>query len=121
MPIGGSIGYALCDQVRGLELRAELTSQVVGPKAVAVAGGARYAWAPIPDVRFFLGPELLLGAHVAIGADKTTRFLMHGAAFFAYGITDMLQVEVAADLAPAFGGPGTLVLGGGTARLSVRF
>jgi hypothetical protein len=121
LPIGGSIGYALPDQLRGLELRAELTSQVVGPRAVAIDAGARFAFAPLSDVRLFVGPEVLLGAHIAVGADKTARLLVHGAAFLAYGITDMFQVEVAADLAPAFGGPGTLLLGGGTARVSVRF
>jgi hypothetical protein len=121
MPIGGAVGYALPDAVRGLELRAQLTGQVVGPAALELSGGARWAFAPLPDLRLFVGPELLAGAHIAEGADKTGRFLLHGSLFLAVGITENLQVEIAGDLMPAFGGSGTLLLGGGTARVAVRF
>ncbi|MBX3231754.1 MAG: hypothetical protein KIT84_42685 [Labilithrix sp.] len=122
LPVGAVVGVALPDVLAGLELKANLTSQVVGPRALEAAAGARYAFAPIGDgVRFFVGPELLLGAHVALGADKTTRFLTHGALFVAYGITENLQAEVAGDLAVAAGGSGTLLLGGATARAVVRF
>jgi hypothetical protein len=121
LPIGGAVGYALPDAVKGLELRAEMTGQVAGPAALAIEGGARWAVAPIPEYRLFVGPEVLLGAHIAEGADKTARFLLHGALFLAYGITENLQVEIAGDLMPAFGGSGTLLLGGGTARVAVRF
>lgn len=120
MPIGGVVGYALAEQVPGLEIRGNLTSQVIGPRALELSAGARYALAPVRGLRLFLGPELLVGAHVALGADKTTRLLLHGSAFAAIGLLDNLQVEVAADLAPAFGGTGTLLLGGGTARVVVR-
>ena len=37
------------------------------------------------------------------------------------GVGDNLQFEIAGDLAGAFGGSGTLVLGGGTARALFRF
>ena len=121
MPIGVVVGYALPDSVPGLEVRGNLTSQVVGPRALELSAGARYALAPIRGVRLFVGPELLLGAHVALGADKTARFLTHGALFLAYGITENVQAEIAGDLAAALGGAGTLVLGGGTARVLVRF
>ncbi|HVH47745.1 MAG TPA: hypothetical protein VM925_35660 [Labilithrix sp.] len=121
MPLGVVFGYALPEAAPGLELRGNLTGQVIGPRALELSAGARYAFAPIRDVRFFVGPELLLGAHVALGADKTARFLTHGAFFAAYGITENIQAELAADLAAALGGAGTLVLGGGTARLLVRF
>lgn len=121
MPIGGVVGYALEQQAPGLELRGVLTSQVLGPKALELSAGARYAISPIPGVRVFVGPELLLGAHVALGAHKTTRFLTHGALFLAVGITESLQVELAGDLSAALGGGGTLLLGGGTARALLRF
>jgi hypothetical protein len=121
MPIGGVIGYALPDTVPGLELRANITGQVIGPRALELSAGARYAIAPFGGVRFFVGPELLVGAHVALGAEKTGRFLSHGALFAAYGITENVQAEIAGDLAAALGGAGTLVLGGGTARVVVRF
>lgn len=121
MPIGGVIAYALPDVAPGLELRGTFTSQVIGPRALEVSAGARYALAPIGGVRLFVGPELLLGAHVALGAEKTARFLSHGALFLAYGITDNVQAEIAGDLSAALGGSGTLVLGGGTARVLVRF
>lgn len=121
LPIGAIVGYAL-DAVPGLELRGNFTSQVVGPRAIELSAGARYAFTPIGDgVRLFVGPEVLLGTHVAIGADKTARFLAHGALFVAYGITENLQVEVAGDLSVAAGGSGSLLLGGGTARVVVRF
>jgi hypothetical protein len=121
MPIGGAVGYALPDVLAGLELRGNLTGQVVGPRALEVSAGARWAFAPFGGVRLFVGPELLVGGHVALGANKTTRFLGHGSAFVAYGITENIQVELAGDLMTAFGGTGTLVLGGGTSRLAVRF
>jgi hypothetical protein len=121
MPIGGVVGYALPEGVPGLELRAQLTSQAVGPKALEFSAGARYAFAPARGLRFFVGPELLVGGLSSLGADKTTRFLTHGAAFVAFGLTENIQLEAAADLAAAFGGTGTLLLGGGTGRFVVRF
>lgn len=121
MPIGGAVGYALPDVLAGLELRANFTSQVIGPRAIELSAGARYAFAPIRGVRFFVGPEVLLGGHVALGAEKSARFLTHGSAFLAVGITTNVQAEVAGDLSAALGGSGTLVLGGGTARVAVRF
>jgi hypothetical protein len=121
MPIGGALGYALPDAAPGLELRGSFTSQVIGPRALEIAAGARYALAPLGGLRLFVGPELLLGAHVALGADKTARFLSHGALFAAYGVTEQLQAELAGDLGVALGGSGTLVLGGGTARITFRF
>lgn len=120
MPIGLAFGYALTD-VPGLELRGIFTSQVVGPKALEISAGGRYAIGVLPQYRVFVGPEVLLGTHVAIGADKTARFLAHGAAFAAIGIGEQLQLEIAGDLGAALGGSGTLVLGGGTARVLVRF
>lgn len=121
MPVGVVLGYALPDAAPGLELRANVTSQVIGPRALELSAGARYAFAPVRDLRFFVGPELLLGTHVALGADKTARFLTHGSVFVAYGITENLQVELAGDLAAALGGTGTLLLGGGTGRVVLRF
>lgn len=120
MPVGGAFGYALA-QVPGLELRGVFTSQVIGPRALEMAAGARYAIGVAPSYRVFIGPELLAGAHVALGADKTARFLAHGAAFAAVGIGEHVQVEIAGDLAAALGGSGTLLLGGGTTRALVRF
>jgi hypothetical protein len=112
--------YAL-EQVPGVELRGVFTSQVIGPRALEISAGGRYAIPVLPQYRIFIGPELLLGAHVAIGAEKTARFLGHGSAFVAWGIGEQVQLELAGDLATAFGGTGTLVLGGGTARALFRF
>ncbi|MBX3186088.1 MAG: hypothetical protein KF819_03695 [Labilithrix sp.] len=120
MPIGVAFGYAI-EQAPGLELRGIFTSQVVGPRAIEIGAGARYAIPVLPQHRVFIGPELLIGAHVALGADKTARFATHGAAFVSWGIGERLQLELAGDLATALGGSGTLVLGGGTARAMFRF
>jgi hypothetical protein len=120
MAIGGVLAYAL-EQVPGVELRGVLTSQAIGPKALEISAGGRYAIPVLPQYRIFIGPELLLGAHVALGADKTARFLGHGSAFVAWGIGERLQLELAGDLSTAFGGTGMLVLGGGTARALFRF
>jgi hypothetical protein len=120
MPIGGVFAYAI-EQAPGLELRGVFTSQVIGPKALEISAGARYAIPILPQYRIFIGPELLLGAHVAIGAEKTARFLSHGSAFAAWGITEAVQLELAGDLAAALGGSGTLILGGGTVRALYRF
>lgn len=120
VPLGLAFGYAIAD-VPGFEARGIFTSQIVGPKAIEISGGGRYAIPVLPQYRIFAGPEALLGVHVAIGAEKTARFIAHGAAFASMGIGEMLQIEIAGDLAAAFGGSGTLVLGGGTARALVRF
>jgi hypothetical protein len=120
VPIGVAFGYAFAE-VPGLEARGIFTSQVVGPKAIEISGGGRYAIPILPQYRLFAGPEALIGAHVAIGAEKTARFIAHGAAFVAIGVGDNLQFELAGDIAGAFGGSGTLVLGGGTARALFRF
>lgn len=120
MPVGGAIGWAL-EAVPGLELRGIFTGQVIGPRALEIAAGARYAVPVLRSPRVFVGPEVVLGAHVATGADKTARFLSHGALFAAWAITEQVQVEVAGDLAAALGGSGTLVLGGATARALYRF
>ena len=120
MPIGVVVGYAF-DAVPGLEARAILTSQVVGPSALVLGAGGRYAIPVLPQYRLFLGPEIVIGLHDALGADKTGRFLAQGSAFASLGIGEQFQVEIAGDVAGAFGGTGTLVLGGGTARGVVRF
>ena len=120
MPIGGVVGYAF-EEAPGVELRGVFTSQVVGPKALAIAAGGRYAIPLLPQYRVFVGPEVLLGTHIAIGADKVARFLAHGSAFAAIGIGEQLQLELCGDLSAALGGSGTLILGGGTARALVRF
>jgi hypothetical protein len=120
VPVGAAMAYAI-ESIPGLEARGIFTSQVIGPKALEISAGARYAIPVLPQYRVFIGPELLAGAHVAIGAEKTARFLAHGSAFAAVGIGEQLQLEIAADLAAALGGSGTLVLGGGTARVLVRF
>jgi hypothetical protein len=120
MAIGGVFAYAI-EQVPGVELRGIFTSQVIGPRALEISAGGRYAIPILPQVRLFIGPELLLGAHVAIGAEKTARFLSHGSAFAAWGITEAVQVEIAGDLAAALGGSGTLILGGGSVRGLFRF
>lgn len=120
MPLGATLAYAL-GSVPGVELRGVLTSQVVGPKAIEVSAGGRYAIAVLPQHRVFVGPELLIGTHVAIGAEKTARLLGHGSAFVAVGLGDRVQLELAGDLSAALGGSGTLLLGGGTARALLRF
>lgn len=120
LALGGVFAYAI-EQVPGVELRGVFTSQVIGPRALEISAGGRYAIGVLPQYRLFVGPEVLVGAHVAIGAEKTARFLGHGAAFVAWGISESVQVELAGDLAAAFGGTGTLVLGGGTVRGLVRF
>jgi hypothetical protein len=121
MSLGGAIGYALPNVMRGLELRGNLTSQVLGPRAVEVSAGARWLLAPLSNVDWvFVGPEVLVGAHVALGGNPTTRFLLHGAGVVAFAVTDAFQIDIAADLSAALGSD-TLVLAGGTARLVLRF
>ncbi len=75
----------------------------------------------LPQHRFFVGPELVAGALVTLGASKDGRFLTRGSAVASLGVGERVQLELAGDLAGAFGGAGTLVLGGATARALVRF
>jgi len=120
LPIGAAFAYAI-EQAPGLEVRGIFTTQVAGPRALAAAAGARFAIPLMPQHRLYFGPEALLGAHVALGADKTARFLLHSSAFVAWGLGEAVQLELAGELAPAFGGSGTLLLGGGTVRALYRF
>ncbi len=120
LPLGVAFGYAI-EALPGLEARAIFNSNVVGPKAIVLGAGARYAIPVLAQYRFFVGPEAVLGTHVAIGADKTARFLAQGSAFASLGLGEYVQVEIAGDLGAALGGTGTLVLGGGTLRGMFRF
>ena len=120
-PLGAAFGYAFPGSAPGLELRAYFTGQVAGPSAYILDAGARYAYAPIRGTNLFVGPEVMLGTHIASGAEKTARFLLDGSLFAAYVISDFFQVELAGDLGVAAGGSGSLVLGGGTFRFLVRF
>jgi len=118
--VGGALGYAL-DAVPGLEIRADVSGAVSGPKALIVDAGARYAWMPAHGPRIYLGPELAAGAFVTLGAEKAARFLARGGALAGVGIGDRVQVEAFGDADVAPGGDGTLVLVGGGARALVRF
>lgn len=120
LPIGGVVAYAL-DSVPGLEFRGLFDVNVAGPRALEAAAGARYMLGVSPQHRFYVGPELLAGAHVTLGASKDGRFLTRGSAVASLGVGEQLQLELSGDLAGAFGGAGTLVLGGATARALVRF
>lgn len=120
LPVGIVFGYAI-EQVPGLEARGVFTNQVLGPRALAIAAGGRYAIPVLARYRVFVGPELLLGSHVALGAEKVARLLVHGSGFVSIGVGERVQLEAAADVAGAFGGTGTLVLTGGTGRALFRF
>lgn len=120
LPIGGALGYAI-ESVPGLELRGVFDVNVAGPRALEAAAGARYMLGVLPQHRFFVGPELVAGALVTLGASKDGRFLTRGSAVASLGVGERVQLELAGDLAGAFGGAGTLVLGGATARVLVRF
>ena len=118
--IGGSFGYAL-DAVPGLELRGDAGGAVAGPQSLSAVVGARYMLGVAPTKRVFVGPELGAGAFVTLGAEKTARFLAHGAVVGAVGLGDRVQLELAGDVDYAAGGSSGLLLVGGTARGSYRF
>jgi hypothetical protein len=129
MPIGAVFAWAPfvpqpnedATALSGIELRGIVTSQVLGPKALAIAVGGRYALPILPQYRLYAGPEIMVGTHVAVGAEKTARFLAQGAGFVALGLGEMVQVEAAGEAAAAAGGSGTLVLLGATGRVLLRF
>jgi hypothetical protein len=120
LQIDGVVGYAI-DSVPGLELRGRGMGSAAGPSSFAADVGARYAFPVLPRARVFAGPEVGAGAFFTLGADKTTRFLAHGALVGSVGIGARVQVEVAGDLDYAPGGSAALVFVGGTARAVVRF
>jgi outer membrane biosynthesis protein TonB len=112
--------YAI-DAVSGLAVRAEIAGGIVGPGSFWMGAGARYAIPIVPTIRLFAGPELTLGFFVPIGGDKTARFLLHPSAFVALALGEYVQLEIAPELPIAFGGTGTLMLFGGSARATLRF
>jgi tRNA threonylcarbamoyladenosine biosynthesis protein TsaE len=117
--LGGTFGYALA-AVSGLELCVDGDGSIAGPRSFGLAGGARYAIPILPTLRVFAGAEAEMGTFVTLAGDKTARFLVRGAAFFALGLGEHLQLELAADIDYAAGST-TLVLGGGTLGALVRF
>jgi hypothetical protein len=86
-----------------------------------MGAGARYAIPIVPTIRLFAGPEVNVGFFVPVGGDKQARFLLHPSAFVALGIGEHVQIELAPDLPMAFGGTGSLILFGGSARALIRF
>jgi hypothetical protein len=117
--LGGTVAYAL-GSIPGLELRADGSGTIAGPKSLSLDGGARWAIPVAPTVRLFAGPEAELGTFVTFAGDKTARFLVQGAVFAALGVGEHVQIEVAGDIDYA-AGSAPLVLGGGAARALVRF
>ncbi len=120
LPISLYGAYAF-EAVPGLEARLFASLPVVGPQAIDVDVGARYAIPVVPRLRVFAGPEVGLGVLGTLGGDKTTRFVVHGSAFGAIAIGGNVQAEIVGDLLAAPGGSGTLLLAGGTLRGLYRF
>jgi hypothetical protein len=114
------VGYAI-DSVPGLEVRGNFAGAILGPGSITADAGARYALPLAPTARLFVGPEISLGGFFTTGADKSPRFLLHNAIFLSLGIGQQVQFEAAGDFEAAFGGAGSLLLGGGTLRGVVRF
>ncbi len=105
----------------GLAARGDIGGSLFGPQSFWLDAGARYAFAVVPSMRVFAGPELDIGILAPIGGDRSPRFLLRGQAFVAWGITERVQLELAADFATGFGGSGTLALGGAAVRGLYRF
>jgi hypothetical protein len=116
----GNVGYAL-DSIPGLEFRGNVGGAFAGPGSFTAEAGARYAVPLLPTLRLFFGPEVTIGGFFTLGAEKTARFLLHPSAFLSWGLGERVQLEVAGDLPYAAGGSSSLLLGGGTARVAVRF
>jgi hypothetical protein len=118
--VHAAVTYAFA-QAPGLDLRADLGVVVAGPSAFHATIGARYMLPLAATARVFVGPEVGLGGFFTLGAEKTARGLVHGAAVAAIGVGARAQLEIAGELDYAGGGSGSLVLGGASARALVRF
>jgi hypothetical protein len=123
--LGGlNVGYALDQLALGssrLELRGNLRGALLGSGSFSLDAGARYELAIVPTSRFYLGPEIALGAFVVTGGEKIARFLMRGAAVASLGLGDRVQIDLLAELGFAPGGSSALLLGGGTLAGDFRF
>jgi hypothetical protein len=117
--IDGAFGYAI-ESLPGLEIRADASGSIAGPKSASFDAGARYLFALAPAQRIFVGPEAAIGAFFPIAGDTSGRFLARGSAVGAMGLGEQVQIEIAADVAAVVGRT-SLVLAGGTARGLVRF
>lgn len=105
-----------------LEIRLNGGASFVGPSAFHADGGARYM-APITgasSVPMFVGPEVTLGIFRPLGGDQSARFLARAAGVLAVQVHSHMQVDVLGEFLVAPGGTGTLLLGGGTVRASLR-
>lgn len=121
-PLSLVVAYALPDAAPGLEIRGYFAGNAAGPSAYTIDAGARYAFAPIQGVPFYVGPEAVLGAFITEGAEKTGRFYIDASAFIAYQIWQgVWQFELAGDIGGALGGSASLGLAGGTFRSVIRF
>jgi hypothetical protein len=117
--VGVTGAYAITG-APGLELRADVDSSIAGPKSLAMDIGARYAIPLVPSARLYFGPEGTVGGFFATGANPVPRALLNGTAFVSLGIGERVQVEIAGNIQYAAGSP-SLALGGGIARVLVRF
>jgi hypothetical protein len=84
-------------------------------------GGARFMFGVAKTARLYAGPEATLGFFVPFGGDESARFLLRPAGVVALGIGEHVQVELLGEVLAAFGGSGSIVLGGGQARAGGRF
>lgn len=134
-------GYAAGDA--GIEPFAELGGNLVGPRALWIAAGARWMLSPttkrgsdglLRGVPFFLGPELVVGAFIRLGGESTgpdgtvyssssSANAVLGAAFdLAYALSPSVQLEAQlGNLRWVPTGDGAIVLLGATLGMSVRF
>jgi hypothetical protein len=131
-------GYAVGDL--GAELFGELGGNLSGPRALWVAGGLRWMFAPAMKrgadgvrggVPFFLGPEILGGAFIELGESSANGTLstsatgrgMFGASLdLAYALAPSFQLEAGlGNLRLVPGGAGTILLAGATLGASYRF
>jgi hypothetical protein len=135
-------GYAVGDL--GAELFGELGGNLSGPRALWVAGGLRWMFAPAmkrgPDgvlggVPFFIGPEILAGAFIELGESSTAitgstvystptvgRGMFGASLDAAFALAPSFQLEAGlGNLRMVPGGAGTLLLAGVTLGASYRF
>lgn len=135
-------GYAVTDL--GLELLAELGGNLAGPRALWLAGGARWMFAPalsrgadgvLAGAPFYLGPEVVVGGFFQLGSSAvdsaslgtyTTSAAAHpliGAALdLAYALSPSFQIEAnLGNVRWAKVSGGSLLVLGATLGASLRF
>ncbi len=105
-----------------VEIAANFSINMTGPKALMFDASARYMWMAAPAIRLSVGPEAGVGAFHAGGGSQATSFMARGSLITAARVSELVSLEASlGDLRVIPASSGTLVLAGASLHGVLRF